>query len=410
MVGIDIVRISRIEDLTKHEQFFDRMFTSEEKEYIASRRHNHNTIAGMLAAKEAISKAFGTGITKNLAFKDMEILHDSSGAPFVNVENSSINNLMKNKGIKSIDINISHDGDYAIAVAKLGEKVGKLEDVDLDFSIDLLKREDDANKYDFGKVLIIGGKKGMTGSVLLSSEAAYRAGAGLVYLLVPSVVSQVVESKTTEQIVECIDDDGECEFGDFEKDKLLNVIQDKSVVAIGPGLGKGKYAKKIIEILVENFSGPIIVDADGINIMAENPELLVDNIYLTPHNMEFSRLSSYSLNEINYDRLGTVQNYLDKHNINMVLKGKDSIVAKGDKYFINPTGNSGMATAGSGDVLTGVIAALLAKKESFRMMKLAVLVHGLAGDLAIEKYGKTSLMARDILEYLPRAFGEIDGN
>ncbi|MDO4604512.1 MAG: ADP/ATP-dependent (S)-NAD(P)H-hydrate dehydratase, partial [Helcococcus sp.] len=124
--------------------------------------------------------------------------------------------------------------------------------------------------------------------------------------------------------------------------------------------------------------------------------------------MEFSRLSNYTLNEIEYDRIGSVKNYLDRYDVNLILKGKDSIVANKTEAFVNPTGNSGMATAGSGDVLTGIVAALLARENSFEMFKIACYAHGLAGDYAAKKYGKTSMLARDIIEHLPIAFGEID--
>lgn len=403
MIGIDIVNVKRIEKLLQRDNFIDRFFTKNEQDYLEERHFRHESIAGLIAAKEAVAKAFQVGIGKDLFFVDIEILHNENNAPYINKELNKVGKIMDEKGVKQININISHDGDYATAVCNLNEFE------DMGFIEKLLPdRDENSNKYDFGKVLIIGGSKGMTGSVVLSSEAALRSGAGLVYILVPDSLTDIVEMKTTEQIVLSIHDHGHGEFGRFSKDELLNVIQNKTVVAIGPGLGISEYARDIVEIVLDNFEGPVVLDADAINILVFYPELMRDNLYLTPHAMEFSRLSNYTLNEIEYDRMGSVKNFLDKYDVNIILKGKDSIVANRNEAFLNPTGNSGMATAGSGDVLTGIVAALLAREKSFEMFKIACYAHGLAGDFAAKKYGKTSMLARDIIEHLPMAFGEID--
>lgn len=407
MLGVDIVEVSRIERLSERDRFLTRIFTDVEIEYLESKSFNAHTIAGMLAAKEAVAKAFKTGISIELVFKSIEILHNADGSPYVNELNHDIQSLLKDKKAKAIEINISHDGNYAVAVAKL--VFDKIENEKYkEFSSKLLKRPNDSNKYDYGRVMIIGGSKGMTGSIMLAGNAALRSGAGMVYLLVPEVISSLVEAKTCEEIVLSLDDDGDKHFGNFKRDDLLELIQDKSVIAIGPGLGTGDHAKKILEIVVNNFDGPILVDADAINQLAKNPDLIKDNIYITPHNMEFSRLSSFTLNEIEYNREESVKYFLDKYHVNIVLKGHNSIVANDKNYYVNTTGNPGMATAGSGDVLTGVIAALLARHNNFDMFKLAVFVHGLAGDMAADKYGQTSLRAKDIIEFLPKAFGEIN--
>ncbi len=407
MLGVDIVEVSRIERLSERDRFLTRIFTDVEIEYLESKSFSAHSIAGMLAAKEAVAKAFKTGISKELVFKSIEILHSADGSPYVNELNHDIQSLLKDKNAKAIEINISHDGNYAVAVAKL--VFDKKEHKEYkEFSSKLLKRPNDSNKYDYGRVMIIGGSKGMTGSMILAGEAALRSGAGMVYLLVPQVISPLVESKTCEEIVLSMNDDGDKHFGNFKRDDLLELIQDKSVIAIGPGLGTGDHAKKILEIVMNNFDGPILVDADAINQLAKNPDLIKDNIYITPHNMEFSRLSSFTLNEIEYNREESVKYFLDKYHVNIVLKGYNSIVANDDNYYVNPTGNPGMATAGSGDVLTGIIAALLARHDNFDMFKLAVFIHGLAGDMAADKYGQTSLRAKDIIEFLPQAFGEIN--
>lgn len=405
MVGIDIFKINRVEKLLTRARFFKRFFTEKEKAYIEEKRFSHHSIAGIIAAKEAVAKAFGMGLSVELGLLDIEVLHNENRAPYINVDNPKIKKMMKKKNIKGVNINISHDGDYAVAICKLieNDSLSYLDSV-------LPERIDDSNKYTYGKILIIGGSKGMSGSVCLASEAALRAGAGLVYTLVPECISQVVEMKSKEQIVLSLNDDGKTEFGNFNREDLLNIIQNKTVIAIGPGMGNSEHAKEILEIVLYNFEGPIIIDADAIDILAQNHDLIRENIYLTPHTMEFSRLSGFTVNEINYDREGFVENFLDRFDVNLILKGKNSIVANKENFYVNKTGNNGMATAGSGDVLTGIVAAFLARENSFDLFKMACFVHGLAGDLAANRYGKTSLLARDIISSLAYAIGEIDGN
>lgn len=410
MIGIDIIEVTRLAKLLERRQFLTRMFTETENQYIQERHENLHTLGGLIAAKEAVAKAFGVGISRDISFKEIEVLHDQNGAPYINEKKPEIKKLMSRFDIAQISINISHDGDFAVAVCDL--KKNKLQET-IDhpfFNPSLLRREDNANKYDFGQVLFIGGKRGMSGSVVLSSMAALRSGAGLVHLLVPESIRDIVEIKTREQIVHSISDDGDGEFGYFDEEELLNTIQNMDVVAIGTGLGTNSHARKILELVVDNFTGPIVIDADAIKMLADSKDLIHDGLYVTPHSMEFSRLSGYTLNEIEYDRQGVVQNFLDKYDINIILKGKETIIADKENFVINQSGNSGMATAGSGDVLTGVVAALLAKNKSFEMLHLATYVHGLAGDFAKEKYGKTSLVASDIIECLPKAFGVVDEN
>ncbi|MCT1796195.1 NAD(P)H-hydrate dehydratase [Helcococcus kunzii] len=404
MIGIDIFKIDRVNKLKQKERFIKRFFTSNEIEYLKSRHLSSHSIAGLFATKEAVTKAFGVGISEELGLSDIEVLHDEKNAPYINTELNKIKILMEKKNIKNINVNISHDGDYAIAICKLSEEENKT-------GVDsmLPQRIDDSNKYTYGKILIIGGSKGMSGSVFLASEAALRAGAGIVYTLVPECLTEILENKTTEQIVISLNDDGDKEFGNFKREDLLNIIQNKSVIAIGPGMGHSEHVKEILEIVLYNFDGPIVIDADAIDIIADNHELIRENIYLTPHAMEFSRLSGYTLNEINYDREGFVHNFIDRYDVNLLLKGKNSIIANKEQFYINETGNNGMSTSGSGDVLTGIISAFLARENSFDMFKLACFVHGLSGDLAVKRYGKTSLIARDIINFLPYAIGELDG-
>lgn len=269
----------------------------------------------------------------------------------------------------------------------------------------LPKRHEKANKYDYGNLLIIGGKKGMAGSVSLAAMAALRSGAGLVHLYVPCSIADTLAIKLTEPIIHTGPSDSKGAFALTNQEKLFDLFQNIDAVAIGPGLGLGLGARHVLRSVIEHFKGPILLDADAINILAEEKEDFINhkNIYLTPHEREFQRLSGFSLNEINSDRKHFLQTYLDGKDINILLKGHHSLIASKDECYINETGNSGMATAGSGDALTGVAVSLLAREDSLDMLRLACFLHGYAGDLAALELGQDGMIASDIIAYLPKA-------
>lgn len=401
MIGIDIFEVKRVEKLLKRKNFLNRFFSESEIKYIYSKKFSHNTVAGLISAKEAVLKALGIGISTEISLRDVEILHDK-GVPFVNIKNSSISKLMKNRDIGSFDLSISHDGGYAISVCETREGIFVTDEMFKEF---LPLRRIDFHKGDYGKVLVIGGSFGLTGSILMSSMAALRCGTGLVYVLPPSIFADSVQSRTYEQIVLSVDDDGEKFFGNFSEKKLLNHLKNMDSVAIGMGMGTGENSFRMLETVIENFEGPIVIDADGINCLVGKIEILKNrkNIYLTPHEMEFSRISGYDLEYIKNNREEITKDFVKKFGVNLVLKGNKTIVVNRDEMYVNNSGDDSLATAGAGDVLSGMLASFLAKKPNLNSAKLAVYIHGVSGKISGKKIGKDSVIARDIIDNISEA-------
>ncbi|MBU0629869.1 MAG: NAD(P)H-hydrate dehydratase [Candidatus Margulisbacteria bacterium] len=265
---------------------------------------------------------------------------------------------------------------------------------------ELHKRPLTSHKGDFGRLFILAGSTGMLGAALLCSRAAMRTGTGLVYLGVPSRSMDQVNCATPEVITAGID-----RVSDYER-----LPYEFSSIAIGPGLGGRRHiAEGILSYLSKKrFASPVIIDADALAIFngrPEKPPLLDLNLILTPHPGEMSRLCGLSVEEIQRHRLEVASGFAHKYNCVLVLKGHRTIVADPNgKTYENKTGNPGMATAGTGDVLTGVIGALAARGLSaWSAATLGVRVHGAAGDLALKDKGENGLIATDVIEQLPYA-------
>lgn len=266
-------------------------------------------------------------------------------------------------------------------------------------------REKATHKGHYGKGLIIGGTKGMTGSVYMSSLAALRTGLGLAYIAAPNNAAEILEIKSVEQIIHELNTE-DFSYTDELFQEIKTLCRDKDALAIGPGMGLNVGINKLIEEIIQDFQGPIVMDADGLNAISQNTEIIKNhaNLILTPHEMEFSRLSKIPVEDVKNNRLEAALNFAKEFSITIVLKGSGTIVTNGEDYYINETGNPGMATAGSGDVLTGIILALIARGvEPLTASKSAVFLHGLAGNLAAKEFGEDSLIATDIIKHIPDA-------
>ena len=409
--GVDIVNINRIKKILfkKKDSFYNRIFTKNEIEYIYKGGHKATTVGGIFAAKEAVSKALGTGIS-TIGWKDIEILHKENGKPYVNlIGNGKLR--MNRLGIGNMDLAISHEEDYALAFVVGYSNLYSSINVDNSIKKLLPKRKNESHKGTYGKVGIVAGSKGMTGSAYLVSQAALRTGSGLVYTIVPEAIETIMGIKLTEAIIRPVKDNN----GFFSKDSLndiSNEIKEMDVIAIGPGMGVDEDRLHILEEILNSYTKPIVIDADGINILSFNLNILnnhISPIIITPHPKELGRLLNKSTKEIQENRIYYSKYISKKYNIIVVLKGFETIVAlpTGDIY-INGTGNPGMATAGSGDVLTGVIASFIGqglKPEDGA--KLGVFCHGLAGDLASFEKGEYGIIATDILENIPYSIKKI---
>ncbi len=273
-------------------------------------------------------------------------------------------------------------------------------------------RAPDAYKNKCGTVAVIAGSTGFTGAAALTSEAVLRAGAGLCYLCIPESLNSIIETKLTEVITWPVEDDGNGILQLDTRTDLIKNIQNQDSVAIGPGIGRHPKTAEFIFFLLQKLDKPAVLDADGLNICADNIQAVKEykgEMILTPHPGELSRLTGYPVKEILANRISIVQNFSHSWNKILVLKASPSLIGFPDgRVFINPTGNAGMATAGSGDVLTGLITGLLAQGLSAQHAALAgVYLHGLAGDLAKIKIGEPGMLASDILKFVPQAIKKL---
>ncbi len=275
----------------------------------------------------------------------------------------------------------------------------------------LPRREDESHKGTYGRVLVIGGSCGKSGAAGLAGKAALRSGAGLVTVLVPRAIQETVASFEPALMTIGLGDRN-CEelLQEFALD-IKELAQDKNCLALGPGLGTEAGTMRMVHSLYHKLSQPMVVDADGLNALSEWPEGLRHPggpRILTPHPGEFERLAGESCASDLMKRAEQAAALCRRDSTSqsiVVLKGHRTIVTDGNRASFNQTGNPGMATGGTGDVLTGVITALVAQGLSpWDAARLGVHVHGLAGDQAAEELGQVSLIASDLLDFLPGAF------
>lgn len=264
-----------------------------------------------------------------------------------------------------------------------------------------------AHKGDFGRVLVVAGSRGMAGAAALCGSAALRAGAGLVTVACPESVWAVVGAvNPCLMTLPVAEDQGRLAAA------ALAAIRDETraadVIAVGPGLGRSPSISQVVAELLRSTDKPIVLDADGLNALGSPPEALLHNRgprVLTPHPGEFARLIASTIANVQARREELTREFARRFGVVLVLKGHHTLVQFGDEVYANTTGNPGMATGGSGDVLTGVIAALIGQRlRPFDAAVLGVYLHGLAGDLARDELGEVSLTAVDLLDYLPKAF------
>lgn len=278
----------------------------------------------------------------------------------------------------------------------------------------LEKRPVEGHKGTFGKVLIVGGSVGFSGAPALAGKAALRSGAGLVRIAVPQSIQPIVATLDA-----CYTTIGLSEVsGQFSSKavtELAEHLPNNDVVAFGPGVGTGAGVKDVLFSLLALEGLKLVVDADGLNVLSKCSGVggwqhhKKGNVALTPHPGEMERLwKSVFRGSMPEDRQECAARFAEKTNTIVVLKGAGTVVTDGDQVYVNTSGNPGMATAGSGDVLTGVIAALAGQGLSlFDAAVLGVFVHGLAGNIAAAVHGQISLTATDIIDNLSAAFGQV---
>ncbi|MBI1902856.1 MAG: NAD(P)H-hydrate dehydratase [Planctomycetia bacterium] len=269
-------------------------------------------------------------------------------------------------------------------------------------------RRPDSHKGDFGTALLIGGSRDMPGAIALCGMGALRSGAGLVRLAVPSACHSIVASFEPSYMTAALACDADGRISAAARDRLMELVAHSTAVAIGPGMGRSKELDELVADLYMHVALPMIVDADALNALSGKPAALEKPggpRILTPHPGEFARLAGVTTAEVQAKRQTLAETFAAWSHAIVVLKGYKTLITDGKKTAVNETGNPGMATGGTGDVLTGVITALVCQKLApFDAAHLGVHVHGLAADRVSAERGTHGMIARDIAEFLPEAF------
>ena len=385
-----------------------------------------------------VDAILGTGIKSEVRglFADAITLINAAGLPVVAVDIPS--GLDTDKG-GPLGVAIQAEMTAALGFPKLGEVIypgvrytGQLvvADIGLDEravaqvvpQAELLEREtvrwlvprrdSDTHKGSYGHLLIVAGSRSKTGAAILASRAAMRSGAGLATLAAPRALNSIFASALVEVMTEPLRDNVAEEIEALSDDEWRRLLKRKDALLFGPGIGVSPATQNMLRWLLRNLAMPWVIDADGLN----NLVLEIDRLrharvapVLTPHPGEMARLTGKSAAEVNADRVGIARSFAVEHRCHLVLKGARTVIATPDgKIFINPNGNPGMASAGMGDVLAGILTALLGQElRPEDAMKLGVYLHGFVGDRVAETKGPIGLIASDIIDALPSGMRDL---
>jgi len=292
------------------------------------------------------------------------------------------------------------------------ERISRVEAISASEASELLpERKPDAHKREVGQVLVIAGSQGMTGAAALASESALRSGAGLVMLGIPSSLNTILEQKLTEVMTVPLPETSERTLDAQAYEKITELSSSFDVIAIGPGISRNQSSVSLVRKLVASLACPLIIDADGLNALISKVKLLKERsgtTIITPHLGEFSRLVEVPVAEIQQDRMGFARKAAEEWGVVIVLKGARSLVVSPEKAAIILAGNPGMASAGTGDVLTGFITSYLAQGlDPYEAAVLGAYLHGLSGDLAANELTEWCLVASDLIRYLPKAIKKV---
>lgn len=262
-----------------------------------------------------------------------------------------------------------------------------------------------SNKGTYGRVLLIAGSRGMSGAACLAALASYRCGSGLVRVFTPECNREVIQTYLPEAVVTVYDPE------DFPEEMLLDALDWSDVAGIGPGLGTDEIAAALLTRVLDCYTKPLVIDADGLNLLARDiaGRSFRSPVIVTPHVGEMLRLTGCAKEELLADLTGAARTFAAQHGVICALKDARTVVSDGAQTYVNCSGNNGMAVAGSGDILTGVICGLLAQgMQPFEAASLGVYLHGLAGDLAQERLGAYGMIARDIAGAVGEVLKKVD--
>ena len=277
------------------------------------------------------------------------------------------------------------------------------------FNKAVFNRPDDSNKGTLGSLLCICGSYGMAGAAIMAGKAALRCGIGLLKIAVPKSIYPVCATNILESVYYPLEETSNGVISSKNTDFLLEMCENSSAVVIGCGLSVCDDTKNLVQSVITNCKKPLVIDADALNCICNKPEILKNlkaPAIITPHPGEMARLLHSTPKMVNSNRENTAIDFAKKFGVVTVLKGAGTIIASPDgEVYINHTGNSGMATGGSGDVLSGIIGSLLAQGASpINAAAAGVFLHGTIGDLAAEKLGKISMLPTDMIDMIPTAY------
>lgn len=277
------------------------------------------------------------------------------------------------------------------------------------FNKAVFNRPDDSNKGTLGSLLCICGSYGMAGAAIMAGKAALRCGIGLLKIAVPKSIYPVCATNILESVYYPLEETSNGVISSKNTDFLLEMCEKSSAVVIGCGLSVCDDTKNLVQSVITNCEKPLVIDADALNCICNKPEIfknLKAPAIITPHPGEMARLLHSTPKTVNSNRENTAIDFAKKFGVVTVLKGAGTIIASPDgEVYINHTGNSGMATGGSGDVLSGIIGSLLAQGAApINAAAAGVFLHGTIGDLAAEKLGKISMLPTDMIDMIPKAY------
>lgn len=385
-----------------------------------------------------IDAIFGTGLSKPVEGKEKTIIEavNTSGKPVIAVDiPSGIDG--KTGGALGTAVKAIHT--YTFGYPKLGQMLypgtdhrGRLTVIDIsiprfiedklgidgyvtdgDMLREILRpRASASHKGTNGHVAVIAGSIGKTGAASMTSLAALKIGAGLVTLLIPSSLNAIMEMKLTEVMTYPVEDQGKGYFTRSSYKKILDFVEDKDVIVIGPGLSQEQETMEMVRKLVLDVKKPFIIDADGINAFKGHLDILKktkNEIVLTPHPGELARIMGITPRDVNADRMGIGKKFVETYKVNLLLKGAPSILfTTNNEVFINPTGNPALAKGGSGDILTGFIGGLVAQGHTIaESTYTGTYLHGYIADRWVESSTDMDLLAGDLLQGLGQAIKEL---
>jgi hydroxyethylthiazole kinase-like uncharacterized protein yjeF len=393
-VGVDIASVRRVLALLERRPAFAaRVFTARERD--DCERHPRRW-ATRWATKEAVRKLHGASGQSLPGFAEIEVVVNARGAPAVWLRGAP----------STLRLSLSHEGDLAVAVV-----TGMASPVTLaepPAGMVLARRPDDAHKGTFGTVVVVGGAVGFSGAPLMSATAAARGGAGLVRVCVPEPVYLAVAAQTMEVMVHPLpSEDGGIAAAALAVLRAAHLGAAAAVV-VGPGIGRAGSTESLVLGLLPELPCAAVIDADGLNIAAAHAfdwHRCRHPVVITPHPAEMGRLAGLSTGEVQSRRHDLAREFAVQHGVVVVLKGSDTVVAAPDgRTSVSTIRTVALATGGSGDVLSGLVAALLAQGlDAFDAAVAAVFIHGEAG-LALEhRIGRAGALPRDLLEELPAA-------